>query len=73
MAIVTVKEPSSLKIRFNHGSDTNGKLVIRSKTFPNVKPDATSDALYAVAKSIASLQDHDIYEVIKLDNTSLSE
>lgn len=73
MAIMAVKNPSTLKIKFNHGSDTNGKAIIRSKSFANVKPDASDDNLYAVAKALVDLQDHDLYDVLKIDNTALSE
>ena len=73
MAIMAVKNPSTLKIKFNHGSDNNGKAIIRSKSFSNVKADASDDNLYAVTKALVALQDHDLYDVLKIDNTALSE
>ncbi|RDY27420.1 DUF1659 domain-containing protein [Romboutsia weinsteinii] len=73
MAVISLKEPSSLKLKFNHGADTNGKAVIKTKSFANVKPTATNDDLYAVATSLSSLQEHDLYEVSKVDNTTLAE
>lgn len=73
MAVVTVKEPSSLRLKFNHGNDDNGKAIIKTKSYQNVKAQALSDDLYAVAKSLAGLQEYDLFEVARLDNTSLSE
>lgn len=72
MAIV-IKNPSSLKIKFDHGLDENSKSIIRSKTFSGVKHDALVDDLYTVAEAIASLQEHDLSDVLKLDNSSLSK
>ena len=73
MAVVVLREPSSLKIRFNHGADTHWKAIIKTKSFANVKPSVSNDALYAVATAISSLQEHDLYEVSKVDNTTLAE
>ncbi|RDY27066.1 DUF1659 domain-containing protein [Romboutsia weinsteinii] len=73
MAVVVLREPSTLKIRFNHGADTHGKAIIKTRSYANVKPIASNDAIYAVATAISSLQEHDMYEVSKVDNTTLAE
>lgn len=73
MAVIAVKEPSTLKMKFNQGNDDNGKAIIRSKSFANLKHDASNDAVHAVAKSLAGLQEYDLFEVAKVDNTTLSE
>lgn len=73
MAVIALKEPSSLKVKFNHGANTNGKVIIKTKSFANVKPTALNDDLYEVASAVASLQEHDLYEVSKVDNTTLAE
>ncbi len=65
---------SSLRLRFDCGvDDITGKSIIRTKTYSNVVFDALDDDVYLVATSIASLQDNTVLEVIKLDNTTLSE
>ena len=68
-----VKNASSLKLQFNKGLDLNGKDIIGTKTFSNLKPDASSDSILEVANSISSLQKHDLYDIIKIDYTSISE
>lgn len=73
MAIVSLKEPSSLKIKFNHGADTHGKAIIKTKSYPNVKPVASNDSLYAVAKALSNLQEHDLFDISRVDNTTLAE
>ena len=73
MAIVT-KNPTSLKLRFDCGiDDTTGKTKTKSKTYSNLKPDAASDDIYAVGDAIASLQKHDLLEIARIDNSTLSE
>lgn len=73
MAVMEVREPSSLKIKFNYGSDTNGKAIIKSKTYSYVKADALAEDLFAVAKSLSGLCQHDLYDIARIDVTTLSE
>ena len=73
MAIVT-KNPTSLKLRFDCGiDDTTGKTKTKSKTYSNINPNALPDDIYAVGDAIASLQKHDLLEIAKIDNSTLSE
>lgn len=73
MAVET-KNPSSLKIRFDCGlDDVTGRSKVKSKSYSNVKPTALGDDVYAVGAAIASLQKHDLLEIAKVDNTTLSE
>ncbi len=73
MAVITTKNPSSLKMRFDCGKNDNGKVIVKSKSFSNVAPDATNDKVYEVAEIIASLQDHDLIEAMKIDNCTISK
>ena len=73
MAIVT-KNPTSLKLRFDCGiDDTTGKTKTKSKTYSNIKHGASNDDIYAVGDAIASLQKHDLLEIARIDNSTLSE
>lgn len=67
-----IKNASSLKLQFSKGLGTDGKPLTGSKTFSNLKEDAASDDVLAVANALANLQKHDLYDVIKIDYTSLS-
>lgn len=73
MAVITTKNPSSLKMRFDCGKNDNGKVIVKSKSFSNVAPDATNDKVYEVVEIIASLQDHDLIEAMKIDNCTISK
>ena len=70
MAVKESKNPSSLKIKLDLGM-VDGKTKVRSKTFSNLKHDATSQNVYDVAESLMALQEYDVLETIKIDNTSL--
>ena len=67
------RNASSLKLQFNRGLDLNGKDIISTKTLSNLKPDANSDSILEVANAISNLQKHDLYDIIKIDYTSISE
>lgn len=73
MAVLATKNLSSLKIYFDKGLDINSKRVIATKTFGFVDSEATDQAIMDVANALAQLQQHDLYNVVRIDNTSLSE
>ena len=70
MAVKESKNPSSLKIKLDLGM-VDGKTKVRSKTFSNLKHDANSQNVYDVAESLMALQEYDVLETIKIDNTTL--
>ena len=73
MAIVT-KNPSGLKLRFDCGiNDLTGKSIVKSRTFSNVRPNASTDSVYEVGVALGSLQKYDVLEIAKVDNSTLSE
>ena len=59
MAVKESKNPSSLKIKLDLGM-VDGKTKVRSKTFSNLKHDATSQNVYDVAESLMALQEYDV-------------
>ncbi|MGL5328704.1 MAG: DUF1659 domain-containing protein [Peptostreptococcaceae bacterium] len=70
--VVEAKELSSLKMRFDCGLNQDGKSIIKSRTYSNVKAGAASLDVYNVAETLASLQQYDVLSVVKQDNTSLN-
>lgn len=73
MAVITTQNLSSLKIYFDKGLDLNSNRVLGTKTFNFVDPEANDQALMDVANALAGLQQYDLYNVVRIDNTSLSE
>ena len=66
-----MKNPSSLKIKLDLGME-EGKTKVKSKTFSTLKHDALAQDVYDVAESLMALQEYDVLEIIKIDNTTLS-
>lgn len=73
MAVTTIKNPSGLKMKFDCGKDENGKAIRKSKTFSNLRPDASPQDVYDVGVMIASLQEYALIEIAKADNTTIGE
>jgi hypothetical protein len=57
-----------LSIAFDAGVDPEGNPVSKSKSFNNVKTDATNDQLYEIVQAIAPLQQYSVIS-IERDNT----
>lgn len=73
MAVVTSKNLSSLKLYFDKGVDINSKRILGTKTFGFVDPEAVDQNLMDVANALAGLSKYTLYNVVRIDNTSLSE
>ena len=72
MSVSETKNASSLKLKFDCGMNDDGKTVIKSRTYSNVKADATSQDVFDVARALVDLQIHDNIEILKQDNTVLN-
>ncbi|SHK67888.1 DUF1659 domain-containing protein [Tepidibacter formicigenes] len=73
MAVVKIPKESLIKLTFSLGLDEHGKEILRKKSLSHVKNDATDDNIYYVAKGISGLQQHTLMDVVRQDNSSLSE
>lgn len=71
MAVVQVKEPSSVKIKLNTGTDLNSQVVYRTKTLSSIKPTATDDDIVAVVNGLVALQAHTLEKITRVDNAEL--
>lgn len=70
-SIVETKNPSSLRIKFDCGLNDDGKSVVRSRTYSNLKSTAPALDVYNVADALVSLQQHNVLDISKQDSTSL--
>jgi hypothetical protein len=52
----SIIQNSQLRLIFEAGLDKYGKMQYKSKTYNNVKSNASPDALYSVAQAIVGLQ-----------------
>ena len=71
MAVVQVKEPSSVNIKINTGTDLNSQVVYRTKTLSSIKATATDDDIAAVVTGLVNLQQHTLEKITRVDNAEL--
>ena len=71
MAVTEMKNPSSLKIKLDLGV-VDGKTKVKNKSFTGVKPQASAQNVYDVGEALVSLQEYDVIEIAKIDNTTLA-
>lgn len=71
--VVEAKNPTSLRMKFDLGRDElTNKTKVKSRTFSNIKTDATSQNIYEVAKALEGLQQFPAVEIAKIENTTLA-
>lgn len=70
--IVETKNQSSLKIKFDCGLNNEGRSIIKSRTYSNLKPNAQAIDVYNIANALASLQKNRVLDILKQDSTSLN-
>lgn len=73
MAVVSIKNHSKLNVKLDLGKNNEGKVITKSKTFPNVNNEISNDDLMQVASALFGLQEYDVIDILRIDNTSISE
>lgn len=74
MAITVIPMSSAIKLKLSLGLDEHGNEIFRTKSFGNVKTDATNEDVFAVAKSIETLLGGvSVADFSRADITDLSE
>lgn len=73
MAIVQMPDASRLVLTLDDGVDNEGNPQTKTKSFNNVKPEASDEALYRVATSLAQLQTLALVSVDRHDRAELVE
>ncbi|MCR1850936.1 DUF1659 domain-containing protein [Paeniclostridium sordellii] len=66
------KNYSTLKIKYDCGLNGEGKTIVKSRSYSNVKANAKALDVFNVAETLISLQQHDKVSIVKLDNTELN-
>ncbi|MEG1311479.1 MAG: DUF1659 domain-containing protein [Romboutsia sp.] len=73
MSLVVTKNPAGLKMKFDCGKNNEGKTIVKSRTYGNIRATATDQNIFDVASVIESLQSNNLMEIAKIDNTIISE
>lgn len=71
MAIIQMPDASRLVLTLDDGVDDEGNPRTKTKSFNNVKPGATDEALFNVADSLAQLQTRDLVSIDRQDRAQL--
>ncbi|MFR8871404.1 MAG: DUF1659 domain-containing protein [Paraclostridium sordellii] len=66
------KNYSTLKIKYDCGLNGEGKTIVKSRSYSNVKANAKALDVFNVAETLISLQQHDKLSIVKQDNTELN-
>ena len=73
MSVIEGKNPTSLRMKFDLGLDElTNKTKVKSKTYSNIKPEATSQDIFDVARALEHLQEFTVLEIAKIENTTLA-
>ncbi|MGL5752405.1 MAG: DUF1659 domain-containing protein [Paraclostridium sp.] len=72
MAVTETKNLSALKMKFDAGLNDDGKTIVKSRTFSNIKHNAAAQDVLDIANALSELQQHGLLEVLKQDNTVLN-
>ena len=62
-----------LQLRLKVGLDGSGNPIFRTRSYSNVKPSANNQALFDTGDELASLQDHDLEVIRRVDELELEE
>lgn len=71
--MAVIEKPVSSKFKLGMTKTVEGELKNISKTFGNVKADATNAGVYAVAKGLGSLQQNPVAKISRMDEVELAE
>ncbi len=73
MAVNTELASTRLQMVLIQGYDEDGKPVLRTRTYSNIKTDADNENIYNVAQNFSALQIHDLDKVVRVDESKLFE
>lgn len=62
---------SKLKVLFENGVDSKGEIIIKTKTFSNVRKEASADQLFQAGQALASLCSLSLVNIERADNFEL--
>lgn len=72
MAVQSTLLKSALTMRYKEGVDLNGKDIIKSKKFSNLKVTASAQSVYDVAAAFGPLMKYPVLETLRTDDNLLT-
>jgi len=71
MAVQSTLAKSALSLKYKEGVDTNGKDIMRTKKFTNVKVTAADQDIFDISDAFTSLMLYPVSEVLRSDDSML--
>ncbi|WP_338751044.1 DUF1659 domain-containing protein [Bacillus sp. FJAT-52991] len=68
----TMLSKSTLRLVFNHGVDTKGQPILKSKTFSNIDEMATATNLQTASQAIAALVEKPMVMIVRNDLSEIN-
>ena len=73
MAVQSTLAKSALSLKYKEGVDTNGKDIMRTKKFSNIKVTAADQDIFDISDAFTSLMLYPVSEVLRTDDSLLAE
>lgn len=73
MAVSAVPLVSRLQLRLLLGYNDDGSPILRTRSYSNIKPSASHEALFDTGQELAGLQEHTLELVRRVDEMELEE
>ena len=71
MAVQSTQIKSALSLKFKEGVDANGKDILKTKKFSNIKVTADNQGLYDVAAALTPLLKYPVVEILRSNDSDL--
>lgn len=73
MAVTAIPLSSKLQLHVRIGYTDEGKAILRTRSYANLKPAASDQDLYDTGMEMSELQDHYLEVIRRVDETELEE
>jgi hypothetical protein len=73
MAVAAIPLVSRLQLRLRLGYDSGGNPILRTRSYANVKADASDEHVYYTGLGLAGLQEHALEVIRRVDEAELEE
>lgn len=73
MAVTAIPLGSRMQLRLRIGFTQEGKPILRTRSYANLKSAASDEDLYQTGQELANLQEHDLEIIRRVNEMELEE
>lgn len=73
MAVQVTPLETTLRIRYQVGTDASGQPIVDTDTYDDIKPQATDQDVFDVALALSGLRKDPVIQVLRLDVKALAQ